>query len=547
MFSIDQNCHSLWDCLPKLQALSAKQIATTHFIEDIDVAFTSMGAALAGEGLRLTRERFHRSGGADWGAALFYSEFLGRLPVEIRQWEPYTGEKTNALAKQLGRGVDDLYDEFSPSDNWQLVGPSYVGDRQHHRTIGDLTVAQTAEFVLDLLAKARQNTLDTFPQADARQRTSQWFDQERSRLEGLLGDPQARLVDVYRDWLGQYLPPANSAVTLGLTSDLLAMQAGRSALLELFIRDYANWAGLYNQALEESAVGLRPLRIGDGELPFFASYEYQGHQVRSQIYLDEHGIKIADQHFALGKDGALPMAQLQSAGIKALAGKAVILVLQARFGSAGQGLALPYRGSMYMPAAYRFQQLLIARGMIGREVQPIFRVRFNFLDRLAGCQTVIHLPAHLHRYFGRAEIQACELAEHHAAIADQAKARLKKFKKPAGRQQWQQQACADLSSRIAELDRRRRQLAQASPDAPETRSIWQEVKLLKVQMLDAFLRQIADDYQARDLDYWDSRGALLPWSIALDGWAFYNALIAQASVQPEVPACGDNQDASAAP
>ena len=96
MFSIDQNSHSLWDALPKVQALAAAGHAVTHFIEDIDVAFTSMGAEVDASPLRLVRERFHRSGGADWGAALFYSEFLGRQAVEVRQWEPYTGQKTAA-------------------------------------------------------------------------------------------------------------------------------------------------------------------------------------------------------------------------------------------------------------------------------------------------------------------------------------------------------------------------------------------------------------------------------------------------------------------
>ncbi len=36
MFSIDQNCHSLWDVLPKLQALQRRAEAVTHFVEDID-------------------------------------------------------------------------------------------------------------------------------------------------------------------------------------------------------------------------------------------------------------------------------------------------------------------------------------------------------------------------------------------------------------------------------------------------------------------------------------------------------------------------------
>jgi len=534
MFSIDQNSHSLWDCLPKLQALSAKGIATSHFIEENDVAFTHLGADLAGNNLRLARERFHRSGGADWGAALFYSEFLGRLPVEIRHWEPYTGQKTNVLAKELGRSVDDLYDEFSPSDNWQLIGPSYVGDREHHRTIGDLTAGQTAPFLLELLAKARQNTLESFPQADSQRRTNEWFDQEQSRVEALLGRPDTRLVDLYRDWLGQYL--RGSSVSLGKTSDFFSVNGGHLSPLDVFVRDYATASRLYNQAVEEAAVGLRPLRLSDGELPFFASYEHEGRQVRSSVFLEDQSIRISQRRFALKPGGALPLDELGSAGICCLAGKAALLVIQARTGQAGQGLALPYRGSMYMPAAYRLQQLLQQHGMIQREIRPIVRVRFHFLDRLRSCETIICLPPHLRGYFGKSEIPASELGEHHEQIASEAATRLEKFKDASYRRQWQQETMSELAAEIEAMERRRRELAKSDPKGSEVRKIWQDTKLRKIEMLDALLHQISSDYQARDLDYWDSRGALMPWSIALGGLDFYNAMVAQAEIYEEVPA-----------
>jgi hypothetical protein len=165
MFSIDQNSHPLWDAVPKLHALRARGLDVCHFIEDIDVAFTEVGAALGGGGLRLERERYYRGGGADWGAALFYHQFLGRLPVEVRDWEPLTGLSTKALASRLGRTLDDVYDEFSPSDNWQLIGPSYVGDGGHHRVIGDLTVAETAGFLREVLRTAKEDSLRAMPDA----------------------------------------------------------------------------------------------------------------------------------------------------------------------------------------------------------------------------------------------------------------------------------------------------------------------------------------------------------------------------------------------
>ncbi|MDK1032299.1 MAG: hypothetical protein QGD94_09860, partial [Planctomycetia bacterium] len=205
MLSIDQNCHSLWDVIPKLTALHRRGYRVRHFIEDVDVAFTSLGSGVEGSPLRLMRERFHRSGGQDWGAALFYSEFLGKMPVEIRNWEAFTGIKTNVLARRLGRSLDDLYDEFSPGDNWQLIGPSYVGDRQHHRLVADLGVGETAEFLWQVMAKARADMLRAFPEGASQQRLIEWFESEEARLRRLLDAAAGgRLVELYRDWLGEY-------------------------------------------------------------------------------------------------------------------------------------------------------------------------------------------------------------------------------------------------------------------------------------------------------------------------------------------------------
>jgi hypothetical protein len=41
--------------------------------------------------------------------------------------------------------VDELYDAHSPSDNWQLTGPSYA-DVGGHRTIGDLETVEILPF-----------------------------------------------------------------------------------------------------------------------------------------------------------------------------------------------------------------------------------------------------------------------------------------------------------------------------------------------------------------------------------------------------------------
>lgn len=310
MFSIDQNCQPLWDVIPKLHVLCRRFDDVTHFVEDIDVAFTSMGADLEGKDLHLTKERFYRSGGGDWGAAMFYSEFLGKLPVEIRHWEPFTGMKTRVLAKELARSVDDLYDEFSPGDNWQLTGPSYVGDRSHHRVIGDLTVAETAPFLRELLDLARCNTLHAFPEPQCQQRTNDWFDQEQRRLEDLIRRCEGgRLVELYRNWLGEYV---GESVGIDMTSSLLQIPGSeqRLRILEIFISNYDQATRVYNDAVEESGSGLRELRTSIGELPMFAVMEHHGHLVRCAAYLRDGAVHVEDKPFPPTSEGRMDLQDL---------------------------------------------------------------------------------------------------------------------------------------------------------------------------------------------------------------------------------------------
>ncbi len=535
MFSIDQNCHSLWDVLPKLQALAAKGIQVRHFLEDVDVAFTSMGAAGEGEPLRLARERFHRSGGADWGAAMFYLQFLGRLPVEIRQWEPITGMKTNALARQLGVSVDDLYDEFSPSDNWQLIGPSYVGDRKHHRVVGDLSVAETAEFLRETFAMARGDCMERFPQADSQQRLGEWFDREESLVNKLLDECASEtLIELYRRWLGEYL---GDSVSLETTSSLLACDAepGRAAMLELFLADYDQAATLYNESLEETNVGLRPLNRKDGELPFFAMIWRDGRAVRTAVYLESNAMRVGDRTFDLPDDRRLPIEALVAGGVRCLAGKAVLLVTQVRLGPHGESLALPYRGSLYMPAAHRFADKLRANGLLNGELRPIVRVRFRMLDRMAELDTIIRLPEHLAEQFNADEIPASRLAEKHARIAQEASDRLELFTDQACRDRWQRENFPAEAAAMRGLEQRRRELARENPKAPEIRELGKQQKQMQRDMLWGLVRRIAHDTQLADLDYFDSRGGLIPWCVALGGEQWCKHVIESAEIYEESP------------
>jgi hypothetical protein len=540
-FSIDQNCHSLWDVAPKCQALTAGGFRVRHFVEDIDVAFTALGSPEAdGRPLRLARERYHHSGGADWGAALFYSQFLGRLPVEVRQWEPFTGLKTAVLARQLGRTVEDFYAEFSPGDTWQLIGASYVGDRRHHRLIADLTVAETAEFLRQIMDKARADMLGCFPEKAAHDRIEAWFSTESARLKQLLADHAGgRLVDLYRAWLGQLL---DGNVEVNLVSSLVTLSpdSPAAALLEMFCAHYARAVELYNQAIQQSAVSVNPLDTEAGELPFFVTLVHQGHRARTDVHYRDGALHVADAPFPLA-GGRLPIEALRAAGVQGLAGKAVMLAIHVRWGPAGAELALPYRGSAYMPAAQQLVGLWRREGLLSGQVRPLVRVRFHLLDRMKSLDTVIRLPAHLATCFDAAEIPARELSRRWADLARQAKERLTQFQTDEGRRAWQKHSFPVLAAEMDRLEARRRELAAREPKSPAIREVWQQLKLLRQDLLDSTVRQIALDWQVADIDYWDSRGALWPWCVALGGQEFYNQVVAQAEIYRQDPPTGAEQ------
>ena len=540
MISIDQNCHTLWDVPAKLDALARAGRGGVHYIEDIDSAFTALGSAVDADDLRLAPERFHRSGGADWGAALFYTEFLGRVPVEVRDWEPLTGLKTNVLAKRLGRTVDDLYDAFSPSDNWQLIGSSFVGDRRHHRVIGDLGVAETAAFVRQLLDVARADLLRAFPAAASRRRVGEWLDAEQARVELLLGElAGAPLVELYRRWLGEHLP---ESIGLDLTSRLFSCAAPPASadergpgtrLMDVFLTDYDRAAGLYNEAVAETGVRLRPLQVADGEMPFFATVDHRGRLVRTGIFRRGGRLRIGDREFGAPPGGGALCESFGNQGVRCIAGKAAVLVSQVRLGPGGDALAVPYRGSLYMPAAHRFARKLAAAGLLGGELKPVLRVRLRLLDRLRSLATPIRLPAHLAAAFGAEEIPARRLGEHHADVAAEAGGRLAAFRDASARERWQRESFPEIVDEIAGLDNRRREIAPRDPKAPELREIWKRSRGLAAELLDRTVRQIDRDTQVAELGYYDSRGAILPWCVALGGEAFYNEVVANAEIYEE--------------
>lgn len=536
--SIDQNSHPLWDTVPKLDALIAKGLRGTHYLEDVDVAFTRRGAEAEGGQLEIMPERYYRGGASDWGATLFYTEFLGRNPLDVTSLESYTGMTTKALSRLLQTTVDGLYDWHSRSDNWQMVGPSYVdGNRERHRVIGDLTIAETLPHIQQLLAIAERDMTRSFPESAPRQRLEAWFAAERQAMDRLTGNrsPEEPLVELYRDWMTRHVPDAAYA----LTSERFAIGNPDNAngpLVHLFLNQYEKAGEIYNQAIASTGVGLNKLATKSGELPFFLVWRRGGGLCRTSAALDGRTLVAADHGWRLhetARGWQLPAGQMMADGVCAVAGKALLLVLQARMGEDGRALALPYRGSSYMPAAYAFERELCAENLISEPIHPIYRVKINFLDSLRESSVMIRLPDHLAGAFGREELPACTFAEQLPDIVDMAQTALWRATSDTGRRQLLEELTPSLEAAANELEQTRRTLAANPETRDKASALWDDLKALRQRQWETFVDFIVARLHVADLDYFNSRGAILPWSIALGGMEHYRRLIATAEVYEE--------------
>jgi hypothetical protein len=163
------------------------------------------------------------------------------------------------------------------------------------------------------------------------------------------------------------------------------------------------------------------------------------------------------------------------------------------------------------------------------------RVRLHFLDQMANVDSVIHLPPYLAEAAGKTEVSTREFAGIWRDLAESAQRDLADLQQSGGSERWQEKALPDLWQKEQEMSLRRRQMAQQDPTSAAIRELWQENKSVQVELLDRAVRHIALQEQVANLDYWDSRGAIYPWALALGGEEFYRSIIQQAEVYEERP------------
>lgn len=527
--SIDQNCSPLWDAIPKLAALHHHGHHGLHCIEDLDIAFTQH-AAPPGTPPHLAPETIYPDGNSDWGASLFYSDFLGRNPINPRTLEPILHAPAAVLAKRAGLTLPQLFAAHASSDNHQIIAPSFLSpDTPHrHRTLADLTLAELRPALLDLLNHAYADTLTAFPSPDSQTRTRAFFDAELAFLNDHLRDPSATLTRLHRAWLNRHTP--HTPVQLASTH----FADAPPTLLTAFLTNYTTLTTLYNQALADTHSPLTPLDPANGDLPFFALCQTPGphpRHYRTPLLLRGNALIADNQTFSL-ENGLPPLDQMRAAGITALPPKALLLVLLARTTQPRHALALPWQGSLYMPAARRLQTLL--EPLLHLNPAPVLRVRFHFLDHLATLDTPIRLPDWLAPLFPSQTLPANTF--------------------PPLLRQRQQNAAQTLATLTADPDAitpfidslnpgranqinhlQTQRLRLSADPSTRTRAIplWQQQKQLQQLHFHHALTHLLTLLHLQALDYWDSRGALLPHALALGGPAFYTRLLAHVTITPE--------------
>ncbi len=149
---------------------------------------------------------------------------------------------------------------------------------------------------------------------------------------------------------------------------------------------------------------------------------------------------------------------------------------------------------------------------------------------MGSLETPILLPAHLAAAMGRDEVPASLLSENCDLLINEANQRLEKLSDPPGRLQWQGENFPEILEEIGRLNAQRKALAKTDPKGEQIREMSRRARSLQAKLLEKTVRQIDCDWQVRELDYYDSRGAIWPWALALGGESFYNELLDKVEV-----------------
>ncbi len=519
--SIDQNSNSLWDVLPKIEAMASKSLKLTHLVEDIDVAFTSVGKK--GQAPELTVEQYYPSGNLDWGATLFYMDFLGRLPLNLINLCQYTGQKITQTAKALNISVAQLYQKYALGDNWQLTGSSYTTSTLRHRLLGDLKYDEIQPFIFELLDVAERDILNKFSDTDSQHRTRQWFISERNFLQEIILKTNT-LSEFYCLWLKSHQPECTVDVTSNFFKNK-AMARFTFDLLKNIVNNYETFRKIYNASITQTGVELSLLQEGD--LPFFVAYESDGQKVRSSLGFTATHFRFGDVEISRSCSFE---AFFEYADV--LVGKALLLVILSRTKTAGAPLVLPELGSLYTPAAHCLCTTMIENGFFDHQPFPITRLQFNFLSQLENSESTIRVPKHLRLFFDE-EVSAPTFSREISKVIEQALQILAQLKDNTARARLFNQWAPILSEELADLHRQKEQFGRDASTRHKCIELWPLIKEKEAAKALLCYERIVDLVQVSEMGYWNSRGAITPWSIAAGGNSFYQKVLNESVLREE--------------
>jgi hypothetical protein len=145
----------------------------------------------------------------------------------------------------------------------------------------------------------------------------------------------------------------------------------------------------------------------------------------------------------------------------------------------------------------------------------------------------VRLPPYLHRAFGCAECAASTLADRFYQVRDRARHRLEQASQEEGRQRlWREWAPKQFAERDA-LEERRRELGRNPETRDQAPALWEQIKQLDADILAERIERLVETVHCSRLDFWNSRGAILPWAVAVAGEELYHDIVNQAEIVPE--------------
>lgn len=365
----------LWDAPLKLKVLQHRGIPVMHEIHSADQFSRTSEAPSVPSVIR--EHSLSHGQRSIWSSGMKTAPFLGRILVDPRKATNHFGN-----LKQIPDFEHrDGYRKIFTSDTWG------VGIPQGERCIQGIGFGEVRSCFNTLRGKIRDNLEATLINQPVS--TELWgglFDlvrylpSDRAELDAL------PLGEVWRRLIAGWIPG------LSVTTSFARFQSSNgSTILRAFAERYAVVGKLYNETAKHH--GMSELNLESQELPYFRVEDWRRVSLTLAHEREKGEVRIPK---------AIPL---------------LVETLEAH------PIVLPEHGSVYSPASAQFLRGLRNNGY-RINCHPVWRVKYNALDNLAGLSFQFRLPEYLRRHFGTEVISAADFASFWRAVVAQAESRL---------------------------------------------------------------------------------------------------------------------------